>query len=191
VGYGLLGEVLARRAGRSYEDLLKERITRPLGMNDTDITPTAAMRSRTPVGYDSRLVPVAHDQFRVLASAGALRSTANDLLAFLEAVLGYRRTPLAPAMDAMIRTRRPGGTPPPATGDRPGATQVALGWNIYTDGSREIIWKNGSVSGFRAFMGYERATRLGVVALINAQTAAGADDIGLHLLDGNIAVNLP
>jgi hypothetical protein len=30
-----------------------------------------------------------------------------------------------------------------------------------------------------------------VVALINAQTAAGADDIGLHLLDANIDVNLP
>ena len=137
------------------------------------------------------VVPVAHDHFLVLGSAGGLRSTANDLLTFLEAVLGYRGTPLAPAMEAMIRTRRPGGTPPPATSDRPGATQVALGWNIYTDGSREIVWKNGSVSGFRAFMGYERATRLGVVALINAQTTAGADDIGLHLLDANIAVNLP
>src|SRR6266850_927082 len=83
------------------------------------------------------------------------------------------------------------GAPPPSTGGRPGTTQVALGWNIYTDGSREIVWKNGSVSGFRAFMGYEPTTRLGVVALINAQTAAGADDIGLHLLDANIEVVLP
>ncbi len=186
VGYGLLGEVLARKAGRSYEDLLKERITQPLGMNDTGITPSTAMQARTPVGYDSRLVPVAHDHFRVLGSAGALRSTTNDLLTFLEAVLGYHKTALAPAMEAMVRTRRPGGTPPPSPGGRPGATQIALGWNIYTDGSREIIWKNGSVSGFRAFMGYEPAAHLGVVALINAQTAAGADDIGLHLLDANI-----
>ncbi len=191
VGYGLLGELLARKAGRSYEDLLKERITQPLGMNDTDITPSTAMRARTPVGYDSRLVPVAHDKFRVLGSAGALRSTTNDLLTFLEAVLGCRKTPLPPAMESMVRTRRPGGTPPPSAGARPGSTQVALGWNIYTDGSREIVWKNGSVSGFRAFMGYEPTARIGVVALINAQTAAGADDIGLHLLDVNIEVNPP
>jgi CubicO group peptidase (beta-lactamase class C family) len=160
-------------------------------MNDTDITPSTAMAARTPVGYDSRLVPVAHDHFRVLGSAGALRSTTNDLLTFLEAVLGYRKTPLAPAMEAMVRTRRPGGAPPPSTGGRHGVTQVALGWNIYTEGSREIAWKNGSVSGFRAFMGYEPTKRLGVVALINAQTAAGADDIGLHLLDADIEVNPP
>jgi D-alanyl-D-alanine-carboxypeptidase/D-alanyl-D-alanine-endopeptidase len=191
VGYGLLGEVLTRKAGRSYEDLLKERITHPLGMNDTAITPNTAMLARTPVGYDSRLVPVAHDHFQVLGSAGALRSTTNDLLTFLEAVLGYRKTPLAPAMEAMVRTRRPGGTPPSSIGSRPGVTQVALGWNIYTDGPREIIWKNGSVPGFRAFIGYEPTMRLGVVALINAQTAAGADDIGLHLLDANIQVNPP
>lgn len=191
VGYGLLGEVLAHQAARSYEDLLKERITQPLGMNDTAITPGSAMLARTAVGYDSRLMPVAHDQFRVLGSAGAMRSTTNDLLIFLEAVLGYRKTPLAPAMDAMVRTRRPGGEAPPTKSARPGATQIALGWNIYTDGSREIVWKNGSVPGFRAFMGYEQSARLGVVALINAQTAAGADDIGLHLLDANVEVNLP
>jgi CubicO group peptidase (beta-lactamase class C family) len=191
VGYGLLGEVLARKAGRSYEDLLKERITQPLGMNDTEITPNTSMRARTPMGYDSRLVPVAQDHFRVLGSAGALRSTTNDLLTFLEAVLGYRKTALAPAMEAMVGTRRPGGEPPPSAGSRPGVTQIALGWNIYTEGLREIVWKSGSVSGFRAFMGYEPTTRLGVVALINAQTATGADDIGLHLLDENIEVNLP
>ena len=78
VGYGLLGEVLARQAGRSYEDLLKERITQPLGMNDTAITPGSPMLARTAVGYDSRLMPVAHDQFQVLGSAGALRSTTKD-----------------------------------------------------------------------------------------------------------------
>lgn len=188
VGYGLLGEALARKAGRSYEDLLKERITRPLGMNDTAITPNTAMLARTPIGYDSHLVPVAHDHFQVLGSAGALRSTTNDLLKFLEVVLGYREMPLAPAMEAMVRVRRPGGMPP--LDRRAGTTQIALGWNVYTDGSREIIWKNGSVPGFRAFIGYEPTTRLGVVAMINAQTAAGADDIGMHLLDPNIQVHL-
>jgi CubicO group peptidase (beta-lactamase class C family) len=191
VGYGLLGEVLARKAGRSYEDLLKERITQPLGMNDTAITPSTTMLAHAPVGYDSHLKPVAHDQFRVLGSAGALRSTTNDLLTFLEAVLGYRETPLAPAMAAMVQTRRAGGSPPPFTGGRRGVTQIALGWNIYTDGPREIVWKNGSVSGFRAFMGYDSTKRLGVVALINAQTASGADDIGLHLLDPYIEWLLP
>ena len=143
------------------------------------------MLDRTPIGYDSHRMPVGHDRFRVLGSAGALRSTANDLLIFLEVALGYRKTTLMPAMNAMLNTRRPGGTPP-SPRVLEGSTQIALAWNIYTDGPREIVWKNGSVAGFRAFLGYDAKARIGVVALINAQTVDGVDDIGLHLLDPSI-----
>ena len=116
VGYGLLGDVLSRIAGMPYAELTRQRIMQPLGMEDTRMTPTSAMQARTPIGYDSHRMPVEHEKFQVLASAGALRSTANDLLTFLEAILGYRNTALLPAMDAMLNTRRPGGTPLPAGG---------------------------------------------------------------------------
>ena len=187
VGYGLLGQVLSRRAGISYEELLRLRITQPLGMEDTRITPTPQMLAHTPIGYDAHRLPLEHERFQVLGSAGALRSSANDLLIFLEAVLDYRKTALLPALGPMLNTRRPGGTPP-AAGGLEGSTQIALGWNVFTHGSQEIVWKNGSVSGFRAFLGYDRRTRLGVVALINAQTTGGADDIGLHILDARFKV---
>lgn len=191
VGFGLLGDVLSRRVGIGYEELLRRRIGQPLGMEDTRIAPTARMQTHTPTGYNSQRMPVKHERFQVLGSAGALRSTANDLLTFLEAILGYRKTALLPAMDAMLNTRRPGGTPPPSRGSPDGTTQIALAWNIYTDGHREIVWKNGGVSGFRAFLGYDLKRRLGVVALINAQTVDGVDDIGLHILDPSIEVDIP
>jgi D-alanyl-D-alanine-carboxypeptidase/D-alanyl-D-alanine-endopeptidase len=70
------------------------------------------------------------------------------------------------------------------------STQIALAWNVYKNGTREIAWKNGSASGYRAFIGYDQETRVGVVALANAQTAVGADDIGLHILDPSIHVDL-
>jgi hypothetical protein len=37
------------------------------------------------------------------------RSSANDMLTFLEAFLGYKESPLAPAMKAMLEVRRPAG----------------------------------------------------------------------------------
>jgi len=37
-----------------------------------------------------------------LAGAGALRSSVNDMLTFLAANLGYVKSPLAPAMAAML-----------------------------------------------------------------------------------------
>jgi CubicO group peptidase (beta-lactamase class C family) len=118
----------------------------------------------------------------VLSSAGGYRSTADDLLKLVDAFLGFRKSPLFPAMNAMTKTRRAGGMEP--------ATAIALAWNIYDDNGREIVWKNGSVGGYRTFVGFDRATRTGVVALINAQTGNGADDIGLHYLDPSVTVDL-
>jgi CubicO group peptidase (beta-lactamase class C family) len=116
-----------------------------------------------------------------LESAGALRSTARDLLKLLAAALDIKPSSLKPAFDLAIRTRRPGGMDP--------STEIALGWNIFRNGTREIVWKNGNVGGFRTFIGFDRANKRGVVALANAQTATGADDIGLNLLDPTIPVD--
>ena len=46
-----------------------------------------------------------------------------------------------------------------------------------------MIWHNGGTGGYRSFIGYEPKTRIGVVVLANAETPAGVDDIGLHLLN--------
>ena len=183
LGYGLLGHVLEKRMGATYSELVESRITQPLEMKDTRIDPTPAMKSRMAVGYNHELTPIPNEwRFGVLQSAGAFSSTANDLLKFLAAFLGYKQVPLLPAMRSMLDIRRPGGMQP--------STQIALAWNVYIDGGQEVVWKNGSVGGYRSFIGFDPKVRIGVVALANAQTAVGADDIGLHLLDERIPVDL-
>jgi len=182
VGYGLLGLALAKRQQAQYANLVATRITAPLGMSDTRIVPTKDMLSREAQPYDRDLKPVPHEDGGVLEAAGAYRTTANDLLKFLDAALGFRTSSLRPELDDMTKVRRPGGMQP--------STFIALAWNIYDDAGREIVYKNGSVNGYRAFMGYDAKARLGIVALANAQTSEGADLIGLHLLDPNIAVNM-
>jgi CubicO group peptidase (beta-lactamase class C family) len=183
LGYGLLGHVLAKRMGSSYADLVESRITEPLRMKDTRIDVTPAMKSRMALGYNDELRPISSEwHFGVLQSAGAFSSTANDLLKFLGALLGYKQSPLLPAMRSMLNVRRPGGMQP--------STQIALAWNVYVDDEQEVAWKNGSVGGYRSFIGFDPKVRLGIVALANAQTPVGVDDIGLHLLDPHIPVNL-
>jgi CubicO group peptidase (beta-lactamase class C family) len=182
VGYGVLGHALSLASGQSYADLIRTRITAPLGMRDTATAANADMKRRLAVGYTYDLIPAVPWDHGALQAAGALLSSAEDLLKLLGATLGYQESALAPAMAAMLETRRPGGMPP--------ASEIALAWNVYRVGSREIAWKNGSVGGFRAFVGYDPVRRVGVVALANAQTAVGADDIGLHLLDPEYPVDL-
>jgi CubicO group peptidase (beta-lactamase class C family) len=109
LGAGLLGHLLASRIGTDYESAIRIRITEPLGMPDTAIALSSSMKQRMATGHNAMLAPVAYWDLPTLAGAGALRSSANDMLTFLEAFLGYRESPLAPAMKAMLDVRRPMG----------------------------------------------------------------------------------
>jgi serine-type D-Ala-D-Ala carboxypeptidase/endopeptidase len=182
LGVGLLGHALARRAGTDYETLVRTRILEPLGMKSTAITLSKSMKEHLTPGHDGELHKVSNWDIPTLAGAGALRSTANDLLTFLAANIGIEKSPLAPAMAAMIAARRPTGNP---------NLEIALGWHIRTRDGHEIIWHNGGTGGYRTWIGFEPKSRTGVVVLSNTSTDAGADDIGLHLLDPAFPLRQP
>ena len=176
LGAGLLGHVLASRAGTDYETLIATRITRPLGMPDTGITLSSSMKQRMATGHNAMLAPVGNWDLPALAGAGALRSSANDMLTFLEAFLGYNESPLAPAMKAMLEVRRPAGH-----------AKIGLGWFILG----ESAWHSGGTGGFRSFVGYDRKARTGVVVLSNTFTPSGVDDIGGHIWNPKVPLANP
>ncbi|WP_163208681.1 serine hydrolase, partial [Citrobacter freundii] len=60
LGYGLLGEALARRAGTTYEDLVRTRISGPLGMTSTMVTLSDEARTRLAGAHDAALTGVQH-----------------------------------------------------------------------------------------------------------------------------------
>ena len=180
LGAGLLAHILARRARTDYGSLIRTRITQLLNMPDTGVTLSPSMKQRMSAGHNTMLTPVANSDLPApLAGAGALRSSANDMLKFLEAFLGYRESSLTPSMKAMLEVRRPAGQ-----------TEIGLGWLIYPTDGREIIWHNGKTAGFYSFVGYDPITRVGVVVLSNA-TRSGVDDIGFHLLNPKLPLANP
>jgi CubicO group peptidase (beta-lactamase class C family) len=81
---GLLGHVLALRAGTSYEGLVRSRICEPLGLRDTWIEIPERERGRLATGHTWRGRPTSPWHLAALAGAGGLRSTAADVLAFLD-----------------------------------------------------------------------------------------------------------
>ncbi len=175
IGGALLGHALARRAGMNYEDLIEKRITQPLEMKSTRVTPTSDMKGRLAAGHAYALEPTSNWDFGALEPTGALRSTANDLLTFLSANLGYTKTPLSQAMAAMLKVRR----------DRDRGT-IGLGWFFDLRGGVEIISHSGSTGGYQSFIGYDPKARIGVVVLSNSGTGVGVDDIGVHLLNTKV-----
>jgi len=65
-----------------------------------------------------------------------------------------------------------------------------LAWNVLKIGDREVVWKNGSAGGFRSFAGFDPASRIGVIGIINVQSDLGVDDIGMHLLGADVPVDM-
>jgi D-alanyl-D-alanine-carboxypeptidase/D-alanyl-D-alanine-endopeptidase len=171
LGVGLLGSALARRAGMAYEALVRSRITGPLGMESTAIAVSPQMKTRLGVGHDTDLQPMPDWSMPVFAGAGSLRSSANDLLTFLAAFMGYTKSPLAPAMTAMLETRRPG----------PSLAQ-ALGWWVISFGPGDdgIVAFGGETLGYASTIAYDPKMLVGVVVLSNGSENDGG--IGWHLL---------
>jgi CubicO group peptidase (beta-lactamase class C family) len=172
LGYGLLGHVLALRAGRGYEQLVQERICGPLGLEDTGVSLPAAARGRFVLGHDRRGRPVPHWDLAVLAGAGGLRSTVANLLAFLRLQLGEGDPALARAAALTQATR-----------SRHRAISVGLGWTglPLLGAEHELLFQNGATGGFRSFAGFVPATATAVAVLANS--ARSVDALGFRILE--------
>lgn len=175
LGAGLLGYLLARRAGTDFESLVAERITGPLGMADTRVDISTDQRARLAVGLDAAFQPTEPWDFPTLSGAGGLRSSVNDMLDFLALANGFVPSELTLAADALLAEDWPGATP---------NLRSALGWAVLNLGERRIALHDGGTGGYRAMMAYDPRTRQGVVVLTNAAAEPGASDMALHLLAG-------
>ena len=174
LGMGLLGHALALRMGVDYESVLRDRISGPLGMASTAINLSPALAARFAIGHDQLRRPVANWEMPTFAGAGALRSTANDLLAFLAAQLAFVETPLHGAMSTQLEPRRRSDT----------TDLQSLGWRVRPSEAGEIFWHGGATGGYRCFLMFDRERRAGVTVLTNSASTRN-DDIGFHLIAGS------
>jgi D-alanyl-D-alanine-carboxypeptidase/D-alanyl-D-alanine-endopeptidase len=169
---GLLGHALSLKAGMSYEQLVRTRILEPLGMTSSSVTLSDSQKKRLAIGHNQGLDPVKNWDLDALAGAGALRSTANDMLKFLAANLELTDTPLKAAMRRMRTVHRETGTPD---------LEIAMAWHVFHKFGTDIYWHNGGTAGYRSFAGFDPAKKTGVVVLCN--TFFDIDDIGRHILE--------
>ena len=175
---GLLGHVMANKHNLTYEELMVEVIAKPLGMENTSVVFTAQMKNNLAMGHSNGL-EVENWDLPTVAGAGAIRSTAVDMLKYLAANMGLEKSALYSAMQLSHQNSRSEDSNP----------IVGLGWHTLESDGKEIIWHNGGTGGYRIFTGFIKGGNIGVVVLSNSD--AGVDDIGIHLLQPTAALNNP
>jgi CubicO group peptidase (beta-lactamase class C family) len=178
---GLLGQALADRAGIPYFTLLHDQITVPLRMSDTAIVLTPAMQARFIQGYDGQGKPAHAWDLDALAGAGGIRSTADDMLTYLEAQLHPEHLP-AGALTGPV-----GKTLPSAISmshiihaEAGNGMHIALNWfRIDATGS---YWHNGGTGGYSSYALFNPEKDYALIVLFNASPDVPfADTLGAHI----------
>jgi D-alanyl-D-alanine-carboxypeptidase/D-alanyl-D-alanine-endopeptidase len=170
LGVGLLGQALSRRAGKSYEALVKERILDPLKMDQSGVTLTPWMREHLAKGHNGQGDVTSNWDIPTLAGAGALRSTMNDMLRFAHANLDPAGGRLQRVMQQTHEMRKSVGP----------AMSIGMNWHIRRVNDRDVVWHNGGTGGYRTWIGFDKTSKVAAVVLTNS--ALGNDDLGFDLV---------
>lgn len=177
-GAGLLGHILELHGKKSYEELLVEKITMPLEMSSTAIHLNVELKSRLAFGHTKgKKLLEGHDMLSLIGAAG-IRSTAKDLIKFLQANVLETELPIKKAMSLSHKR---------AFKDVARNREIGLGWFRSNDG--DIIWHGGNTPGYASFIGFDKNTGKGVVVLTNS--AGYVEDIGRRLLGSTLPLTKP
>ena len=165
-GYFLLGAIIERTTGKTYEAALRERILVPLGLADTGYDRTGRILGRRAAGYRKADLGYEHAAYlddSVPHAAGMLYSTVRDLHRWTRALHAgrpFRRPETLARMTTPVLDGYGYGI---------GMDEVALG-----ERSVRAIEHGGNVNGFAAMLTYLPDDGTTVVVLDNAEGEAGA-----------------
>jgi CubicO group peptidase (beta-lactamase class C family) len=166
---GTLGVILENVYHESYETLFTEKICTPLGMRDTKEFLKKDDSARFAIGYNREGIYNPQWDFKTLAGAGSIRSTAADLLKYAKANLGGGSSELAKTIQLTHTVTF-----------TEGQTKVALAWHYIKPGTDEVIFHNGETGGYHSYLAINRDKQFAVVILSNC--ARGTEEVGAAIM---------
>jgi beta-lactamase class C len=175
----LLRIALQRRFNMPFAQLMRERITGPLGMTSTALPLQRDLIGRAVQGYGPQGQPIGKPGMEggtfQWPGSGQIYSSARDMAMFLAANMGE----LAghnPMENAMLLTQQPVFTVNPHF-------KQALAWQDISSGALRILDKNGGLNNTSTYIGFAPQQKLGVVILVN-RGKQRATAIGRQILHG-------
>jgi len=177
IGMGMAGQAISLKMGVPLIQLIEDRILNVLGMNSTGFAMNKTgilipqdIKSRFAAGHmvgnESKLVFLPQE----VQAAGAMYSTANDLLKYVSANLGLIDTKINSAMEETHSIRYPFYElqvpfPDPSGNESTPYAYEGLSWFSTTNLGTQVVWHNGGIDGYSSFVGFNPSKQIGLVIL--------------------------
>ncbi|AIE84380.1 beta-lactamase family protein [Fimbriimonas ginsengisoli Gsoil 348] len=156
----LLGLLLEKVYGKSYDALIKEKIAGPLGMRDTKVALSPREIAEIPraASFSGTFLPASSTR---LPAAGSLKSSTSDMLKYLA-------WNIAETDDAVrLAHRRTGNTDWGSSN-----FYVGLNWQILTGEGQRMIFQDGYLPGFHSMCLFCPERHIGIVVLSSEKVRA-------------------
>jgi CubicO group peptidase (beta-lactamase class C family) len=189
-GYGILGRLITNVAGREYREVVRERLTRPLGMDATGYLESEVPEDRKAMGYvwrNGEYIAEGMDPYGALAAMGGIFTSVEDLATWVSGFLDATPRDGAdidhPLKRATRREMQQGMVPVSLRATQASADAVSeieaggYGFGLFTiDDGRigRVVSHSGGYPGFGSNMRWHAASGLGVIALTNHRYGAAA-----------------
>lgn len=172
IAFAVLGEVIARTAGRDWAEVVDEKILTPLQMSRTTALPAEPHATGYAVHpHADVLLPEKIQHTGAMGPAGQLWSTPNDLARWAAFLGGDTGEVLA--SDTLAEMCEPG----PLADDQHWTTARGLGLQLSRDKGRVLVGHGGSMPGFQAGLRVDRKTSIGTFVVMNCTTADAVEDL--------------
>ena len=171
LGVGLLGTIAAEATGANYGEAIFENALAPLGMVDSGTTVSEENTGRLARGFSEGADMPNWSGFDALAGAGAILSSADEMLLFIQQNLHGES--LRDVLDPLLK--------PQAKGD------TGLGWMINKSGDDPIFWHNGGTGGYASFVSISPAAGTGMVLLSTSTDYGKITELGFVQTSGETA----
>jgi beta-lactamase class C len=179
VVYSLISDILYNASGKDYNNLLQEKIFRPLHMQDasTDYTsfyynPNTAM-PHLRMGTNWKMKQK-NSRYYSVSPASGVNASASDMAKWLLALTGYYPEVL-PQKTIEDIARHSIETPKKSVYQRNWKylekTYYGLGWRVFKIHGHEMVYHGGYVEGYRTEIAFDPDTKVGIAIMFNSNTS--------------------
>ncbi|MCR8660113.1 serine hydrolase domain-containing protein [Paenibacillus endoradicis] len=154
LGMGLLGHILCKRLGSTYDALLEKYITNPLKMNDTAVLLNTEQKSKLLNGHTSTGKRVPHWDASIHEGAGGIKSSLSDMCLFVQANLENKNLLSSNLLKSHVPVMI-------------GSSNHHLSWVEDNLLGENYLWHNGGTYGFTSYLALNKELGIGIVLLSN------------------------